>query len=318
MYENRTAVVFGGSGFVGRYVVQCLAQAGYMVRVANRRPDQGALLRSLGDVGQIAPFYASVLDDYSVATVMRGADVAINLVGVLSAPRGQGLLAVNVDGAGRVARCAAEAGVARYVHMSALGACAKAPSAYGRSRAAGEQAVRHYRPDAAIVRPSLIFGREDRFFNRFAAMARYLPVMPVYEPNTRIQPVYVGDVAQVIGQLATRDGYGGQVWSLGGPDIMTMCEIIRFVLEETRRHRPIIVVPGWLARLQATILERLPGAPLTRDQLLMLSRDNVMPGPESGFEPFGMIPRSVAACVPAYLERYRPGGGRAEMAVDEV
>ncbi|MBO1326640.1 sugar nucleotide-binding protein [Acetobacter sp. TBRC 12305] len=318
MYENGTAVVFGGSGFVGRYVVQCLAQAGYMVRVANRRPDQGALLRSLGDVGQIAPFYASVLDDYSVASVMRDADVAINLVGVLSSTRGQRLEAVNVDGAGRVARFAAEAGVGRYVHMSALGASATAPSAYGRSRAAGEDAVRRHRPDAAIVRPSLIFGREDHFFNRFAALARYLPVMPVYEPDTRIQPVYVGDVAQVITRLATQDGYGGRVWPLGGPDVMTMCQIARFVLAETRRSKPVLVVPRWLARLQAGVLERLPGAMLTRDQLLMLSRDNVMPGPESGFEPFGITPRSVASCVPAYLDRFRPGGERAEMAVDEL
>ena len=142
--------------------------------------------------------------------------------------------------------------------------------------------------------------------------------MPVYEPDTRLQPVYVGDVAQVLGQLATRDGYEGQVWSLGGPDVMTMCQIIRFVLAETRRSRPILVVPRWLARLQASVLERLHGAMLTRDQLLMLSQDNVMPGPESGFEPFGIVPRSVAACVPAYLDRYRPGGERAEMAVDEL
>ncbi|MFT9440915.1 MAG: complex I NDUFA9 subunit family protein [Acetobacter papayae] len=319
MSVSGTAVVFGGGGFVGQYVVQFLAQAGYMVRVASRRPDRCALLRPLGRVGQVAPFYASVRDEQSVACVVRGADVVINLAAVLGSSGGQSLQAVNVEGAGRVARLAAQAGVARFVHMSALGCGPEdnAPSAYGRSRAEGENAVKQYRPDAAIVRPSVIFGPEDRFFNLFATLARYLPVLPVYEPDTRVQPVYVGDVAEVVGRLATQDGYVARSWPLGGPQVMSMREIARLVLKETGRDKSLLHVPLSLARLQASVLEKLPGKLLTRDQLLMLSRDTVMPANESGFEPFGLVPRSVASCVPFYLERYRAGGGRAGIFVPE-
>lgn len=315
-----TAVVFGGGGFVGQYVVQFLAQAGYMVRVASRRPDRGALLRPLGRVGQVAPFYASVRDEQSVACVVRGADVVVNLAAVLGSSGGQSLQAVNVEGAGRVARLAAQAGVGRFVHMSALGCGPEdnAPSAYGQSRAAGENAVKQYRPDAAIVRPSVIFGPEDRFFNLFAALARYLPVLPVYEPDTRVQPVYVGDVAEVVGRLAIQqEGYVARSWPLGGPQVMSMRDIARYVLKETGRGKSLFHVPPGLARLQAWVLEKLPGQMLTRDQLLMLSRDTVMPGGESGFEPFGLVPRSVDSCVPFYLQRYRAGGGRAGIFVPE-
>ncbi|MGE4521107.1 MAG: complex I NDUFA9 subunit family protein [Acetobacter sp.] len=319
MSVSGTAVVFGGGGFVGQYVVQFLAQAGYMVRVASRRPDQGALLRPLGRVGQVAPFYASVRDEQSVACVVRGADVVVNLAAVLGSSGRQTLQAVNVEGAGRVARLAAEAGVARFVHMSALGCGAEdnPVSVYGRSRAEGENAVKQYRPDAAIVRPSVIFGPEDRFFNLFATLARYLPVLPVYEPDTRVQPVYVGDVAEVVGRLATQDGYVARSWELGGPQVMSMRDIARLVLQETGRDKPLLHVPSSLARMQAWFLEKLPVKLLTRDQLLMLSRDTVMPGSESGFEPFGLVPRSVASCVPFYLERYRAGGGRAGIFVPE-
>lgn len=319
MSVSGTAVVFGGGGFVGQYVVQFLAQAGYMVRVASRRPDRGALLRPLGRVGQVAPFYASVRDEQSVACVVRGADVVVNLAAVLGSSGGQTMQAVNVEGAGRVARLAAQAGVARFVHMSALG-CGPEDnplSAYGRSRAEAENAVKQYRPDAAIVRPSVIFGPEDHFFNLFATLARYLPVLPVYEPDTRVQPVYVGDVAEVVGRLATQDGYVARSWLLGGPQVMSMRDIARLVLKETGRDKPLLHVPMSLARMQAWFLEKLPIKLLTRDQLLMLSRDTVMPGNESGFEPFGLVPRSVESCVPFYLERYRAGGGRAGIFVPE-
>lgn len=317
MSGNKTAAVLGGNGFVGQYVVQCLAQAGYTVRVASRRPDQGALLRPMGRVGQVAPFYASVLDDSTVACVVRGADVVVNLAAVLSSSSAQSLQAVNVEGAGRVARLAAEAGVARYVHMSALGASADAPSAYGRSRAAGEALVRQFRPDASLVRPSVIFGPEDKFFNLFGTLARYLPFMPVYGATTRVQPVYVGDVAQAVAQLATTPELAGREWLLGGPDIMTMQDIAEFALQQTQRDKPVMRVPLALARLQAAVLERLPGKLLTRDQLLMLSQDNVVPPTESGFEVLGIVPCSVAACVPFYLERYRAGGGRSGVFVPQ-
>ncbi|MGG6429157.1 complex I NDUFA9 subunit family protein [Acetobacter ghanensis] len=317
MSGNRIAAVLGGNGFVGQYVVQCLAQAGYMVRVASRRPDLGALLRPMGRVGQVAPFYASVLDDSTVACVVRGAEVVVNLAAVLSSSSSQSLQAVNVEGAGRVARLAAEAGVARYVHMSALGASDTAPSAYGRSRAAGEALVRQYRPDASIVRPSVIFGPEDKFFNLFGALARYAPFMPVYGATTRVQPVYVGDVAQVVARLATTPDLAGRVWQLGGPEVMTMQDIAAFTLQQTQRNKPIVRVPDVVARLQAAVLERLPGKMLTRDQLLMLSQDNVVPPAESGFEVLGIVPQSVQACVPFYLERYRAGGGQSGVFVPQ-
>lgn len=317
MSGNRIAAVLGGNGFVGQYVVQCLAQAGYMVRVASRRPDLGALLRPMGRVGQVAPFYASVLDDSTVACVVRGAEVVVNLAAVLSSSSSQSLQAVNVEGAGRVARLAAEAGVARYVHMSALGASDTAPSAYGRSRAAGEALVRQYRPDASIVRPSVIFGPEDKFFNLFGALARYAPFMPVYGATTRVQPVYVGDVAQVVARLATTPDLAGRVWQLGGPEVMTMQDIAAFTLQQTQRNKTIVRVPDVVARLQAAVLERLPGKMLTRDQLLMLSQDNVVPPAESGFEVLGIVPQSVQACVPFYLERYRAGGGQSGVFVPQ-
>ena len=318
MGDSKVAAVFGGNGFIGQYVVQQLALAGYTVRVASRRPDQGALLRPLGRLGQVAPFYASVLDDASVACVVRGADVVVNLVAVLSPSGRQTLKAVNVEGAGRVARLAAQAGVGRFIHMSALGASVTATSAYARSRAEGEAQVQQYRPDAAIIRPSVVFGPEDNFFNLFAMLARYLPALPVYGARTRVQPVYAGDVARVVAALAQQDGSVARVWSLGGPSVMTMADIATLVLEETRKDKSLFHVPGWLARLQATVLERLPGALLTHDALRLLATDNVLPSGETGFESFGLTPRTVQSCVPFYLERYRAGGGRSGIVVGEL
>ncbi|MGD7069948.1 complex I NDUFA9 subunit family protein [Acetobacter sp. AAB5] len=307
MGARKIATVLGGGGFVGRYVVQNLARAGYEVRVASRRPDLTARLRALGHVGQIAPFYASVLDDASVACAVQGADVAINLVAVLSSVKQQTLQAVNVEGAGRVARIAAETDVPVFVHMSALGASETALSAYGKSRAAGEKAVRQYRPDAVIIRPSVIFGPEDHFFNMFAGLARYLPCLPVYGAHSRLQPVYVGDVAQAVFAAAQSSAFAGKELLLGGPQEMTMLDIARFVLRVTQRHKPVFIVPSALAKLQAMVLERLPGHFLTQDQLRMLATDNVVPTGKSGFEALSIVPQSVAAIVPSYLARFRVG-----------
>ncbi|MFT9315240.1 MAG: complex I NDUFA9 subunit family protein [Acetobacter orientalis] len=317
MATDKIASVFGGNGFVGRYVVQNLAEAGYTVRVASRRPDLATPLRTLGKVGQVAPFYASVLDDASVACVVQGASVVINLVAVLGDTRSQGLEAINVQGAERVARLAAEAGVSRFVHMSALGAAADAPSAYGRSRAAGEAAVKRYQPNAAFVRPSIIFGPEDHFFNMFGALARYLPIMPVYGAHTRLQPVFVGDVAHVVTRAALEPELAGKVWSLGGPDVLSMQQIYAWVLKEVRRNRMVFAVPDGLAKIQAAIFERLPGKILTQDQLLMLSQDNIVQPGQQGFAELGMVPRSIEQCVPFYLDRFRPGGGRSGIVVEK-
>ncbi|MCG0997211.1 complex I NDUFA9 subunit family protein [Acetobacter persici] len=317
MSEQKIATVCGGGGFVGRYVVQQLAEAGYRVRIACRRPDKAAVLRVLGNVGQIAPFYASVLDDASVACVVEGASVVVNLAAVLGDASGQGLEAVNVQGAGRVARLSAQAGVSTFVQMSALGASHTAPSAYGRSRAAGEDAVRAAIPQASIIRPSVIFGPEDQFFNMFAMLARYLPVLPVYGARTRLQPVYVGDVAQVVARLVEDPSLAGREWALGGPDILTMKQIYQWVLHTTQRSRPLFEVPPALARIQAAIFERLPGHILTRDQLLMLSQDNIVPPGQPGFAELGVTPQSIDAVVPFYLTRYRAGGGRSGIRVEK-
>lgn len=315
MSARKIATVLGGGGFVGRYVVQNLARAGYEVRVASRRPDLTARLRALGRVGQIAPFYASVLDDASVACAVQGADVVINLVAVLTSVKQQTLQAVNVEGAGRVARIAAEANVPVFVQMSALGASETALSEYGKSRAAGEKIVRQYRPDAVIIRPSVIFGPEDHFFNMFAGLARYLPCLPVYGAHARLQPVYVGDVAQAIFMVAQSSAFAGKEFLLGGPQEMTMLDIARFVLRVTRRHKPVFIVPTALAKLQAMVLERLPGHFLTQDQLRMLASDNVVPAGKSGFEALGVVPQSVGAIVPSYLARFRGGEGQKDIFV---
>ena len=315
MSARKIATVLGGGGFVGRYVVQNLARAGYEVRVASRRPDLTARLRALGRVGQIAPFYASVLDDASVACAVQGADVVINLVAVLTSVKQQTLQAVNVEGAGRVARIAAEANVPVFVQMSALGASETALSEYGKSRAAGEKIVRQYRPDAVIIRPSVIFGPEDHFFNMFAGLARYLPCLPVYGAHARLQPVYVGDVAQAIFMVAQSSAFAGKEFLLGGPQEMTMLDIARFVLRVTQRHKPVFIVPSVVAKLQAMILERLPGHFLTQDQLQMLASDNVVPTGRSGFDALGIVPQSVEAIVPSYLARFRGGEGQKDISV---
>lgn len=315
MGARKIATVLGGGGFVGRYVVQNLARAGYEVRVASRRPDLTARLRALGRVGQIAPFYASVVDDASVACAVQGADVVINLVAVLTSVKQQTLQAVNVEGAGRVARIAAEANVPVFVQMSALGASETALSDYGKSRAAGEKMVRQYRPDAVIIRPSVIFGPEDHFFNMFAGLARYLPCLPVYGAHARLQPVYVGDVAQAIFMAAQSSAFAGKEFLLGGPQEMTMLDIARFVLRVTRRHKPIFIVPATLAKLQAMVLERLPGHFLTQDQLRMLASDNVVPAGQSGFEALNIVPQSVGAIVPSYLARFRGGEAQKDISV---
>ena len=315
MSARKIATVLGGGGFVGRYVVQNLARAGYEVRVASRRPDLTARLRALGRVGQIAPFYASVLDDASVACAVQGADVVINLVAVLTSVKQQTLQAVNVEGAGRVARIAAEANVPVFVQMSALGASETALLEYGKSRAAGEKIVRQYRPDAVIIRPSVIFGPEDHFFNMFAGLARYLPCLPVYSAHARLQPVYVGDVAQAIFMVAQSSAFAGKEFLLGGPQEMTMLDIARFVLRVTQRHKPVFIVPSVVAKLQAMILERLPGHFLTQDQLRMLASDNVVPTGRSGFEALGIVPQSVEAIVPSYLARFRGGEGQKDISV---
>ncbi|HVY15095.1 MAG TPA: complex I NDUFA9 subunit family protein, partial [Rhodopila sp.] len=266
MATRHVATVFGGSGFIGRYVVKRLAHQGYVVRVAVRDPEAALFLKPMGAVGQVVPLYASVTNEGTVHRAIEGADIVVNMVGILAESRGATFQAVHAEGAERIARLSAAGGVRRLVQMSAIGAHPASPSRYGKTKGAGEQAVSAAFPNATILRPSLVFGLEDRFFNRFAEIARMLPFMPVISGGTRMQPVYVCDVADAVMAALTRTDAQGRVYELGGPRVWTFREILAFVLEQTHRHRRLVNIPAGLAHLQASLLQHLPGAPLTPDQ----------------------------------------------------
>lgn len=317
MATRSVATVFGGSGFIGRYVVKRLAQRGFVVRAAVRDPEGALFLKPMGAVGQVVPLYGSVTNDATVQRAVDGAALVVNLVGILAESRKGEFQLVHAEGAGRVARLAAAAGVRRLVHVSAIGADPGSPSQYGRSKAAGEQAVHAAFASATIMRPSVVFGAEDHFFNRFGAMARLLPFMPVIAGNTKMQPVYVADVADAIMAALGRTDSTGAIYELGGPRVWSFRELIGYVLKETGRRRRMIEMPMGLARLQASFMELLPGSPLTRDQLLMLSRDNVVAEGMPGLPELGIMPSPVELVVPGYLRRFQPGGGRRPVLPDQ-
>jgi uncharacterized protein YbjT (DUF2867 family) len=308
--QRKIAAVFGGSGFVGRYVVKRLARDGHTVRVAVTNPSGARFLQTQGKVGQIVPLAASVADEDAVARAVAGADLAVNLVGILFERKPGDFRRLHAEGAGRVARLSAAAGVRRLVHVSAIGADPESPSAYGRTKAEGEAAVRAAFPSATILRPSIVFGPEDQFFNRFAGLGRVLPFMPVIAGNTRFQPVYVGDVADAVLAAAEREDAPGETYELAGPRSLTFRELLRYIGEVTGRRRPLVDLPMGLARIQARLGEFLPTPPLTRDQLLMLQRDNVPAPGAPGLAELGISPKAIEAVVPTYLTRYRTGGGR--------
>ena len=312
MARRDVATVFGGSGFLGRYVVKRLAAAGYVTRIAVRDPEGAMFLRPMGRVGQIVPLHCNLGNEATVQRAVEGAELVVNLVGILAERRPGDFTRLQADGAGRIARLAAAAGVARLAHVSAIGADPASPSRYGASKAAGEAAVRAAFPAAAIMRPSLVFGAEDQFFNRFAAMAQVLPFMPVIAGDTRMQPVHVGDVADAVMAGLVQEASAGNTYELGGPRVWTFREILAWILAETRRRRPLVEIPMGLARFQASIAERLPTKPFTRDQLLMLSKDNVVSPGALGLAALGIEATPVEAVVPTYLARYRPGGGKLE------
>ena len=296
------ATVFGASGFLGRYVVRRLAARGDLVRLAVRDTEAAMFLRPMGQVGQIVPIHAPIENEAAVARAVAGADTVINLVGLLTERRRGDFARIHGEGAARVARLATSAG--RFAHVSAIGADTASPSRYGRSKGEGEAAVLAARPDAVILRPSVIFGPEDRFFNRFAALASVLPVLPIAGGATRLQPVYVGDVADAV--LAAPPG----IWELGGPDIARFDALMRWMLTLIGRDRPVLDMPLCLARLEAALLERLPGKLLTRDQLAMLARDNVVDPARRPPASWGRCATPMDLVVPDYLARFRPGGGK--------
>ena len=312
MATRSVATVFGGSGFIGRYVVMRLATQGHIVRVAGRNTEAARGSMMAGRVGQVVPLYVSLSNEAAVQRATEGADMVVNLVGILSERHAGDFQRVQAEGAGRIARAAASQGVRRMVQLSAIGADAHSASMYARSKAEGERAVLAAMPGATILRPSLVFGAEDKFFNRFGSMAMTLPVMPVISGNTRFQPVYVGDVADAVMAVLARDNAMGRTYELGGPRVWTFREILSWILRETRRNRPLIEVPMSVARLQARIGELIPGKPLTRDQLVLLGRDNVVSEGMPGLQDLGIVPTPIELVVPEYLGRYRVGGGKRE------
>jgi uncharacterized protein YbjT (DUF2867 family) len=310
MATRRVATVFGGSGFIGRYVVKRLAHQGFIVRVAVRDPEAARFLKPMGAVGQVVPLYASVMNEGTVHRAIAGAEIVVNLVGALSENRAASFQAVHTDGAERIARMAAATGVHRLIHISAIGADPNSASRYGATKGNAEQAVTAAFPAATILRPSIVFGAEDKFFNRFAALARIAPFMPVISGATKMQPVFVGDVADAVMAALATDTSMGKVFEIGGPRVWTFREILGFILKQTRRDKRLVNIPMGIARVQASILQHVPGKPLTPDQLLMLSKDNVVSPGALGLADLGITPTPAELVVPVYLSRYQPGGGR--------
>lgn len=311
----RLVTIFGGSGFVGRQIARAMAADGWRVRVAVRRPNQAGVVRTYGAVGQVEPVPCNVRDDLSVTAAAAGADAVINCVGILVPSGRNSFAAIHEEAAGRIARISAEGGVARLVHLSALGADPDGHSQYARSKGRGEQAVLAHRPDAVILRPSVIFGPDDRFFNKLAGLMRLGPVFPLPGANAVVQPVYVNDVARAAMKGATGEAAPG-IYQLGGPEVMTMREIARLIARVTGRRRVILGVPGFLGGLAGLSLDTvqtvsgglLTNRLMTRDQMRQLRMPNRVEAGAPGFAELGIAPVSAEAIVPEYLWRFRPSG----------
>lgn len=302
--KDGLVTMIGGGGFVGRYVAQALFKTGVRVRIAQRDPRAAYFLKPLGALGQTQIVAANVTRADSIAQAVEGADVVINLVGVLAGD----FQRYHVDGARTVAEAAARAGASALIHVSAIGADAASPSAYGRSKGLGEAAVRGAFPAATIVRPSIVFGREDAFINRFAGMIAKAPVVPVLRAGTRFQPVFAADVADAIAAIVDRPGSAaGKTYELGGPDVMTMGEIIRWIAATIGRTPSIVELPDAAGALIARA-GFLPGAPITWDQWLMLQRDNVVAPTADGLAALGVTPTPLAAVAPDWLVRFHRQG----------
>jgi len=309
---GKLVTVFGGSGFIGRYVVRRLAHAGWQVRVAVRRPNEALFCKTAGHVGQVTPVAANIRNEASVRAAVAGADAVVNLVGILFQAGPQRFDAVHTQGAATVAAAAAGAGVPTLVQVSAIGADPQSPAAYARSKAAGEAAVRKALPAATIIRPSIVFGPEDDFFNRFAKMSTIAPALPLIGGGTtRFQPVYVLDVAEAIARAVENpEVHAGKTYELGGPRIYSFRELLTLMLAEIGRKRMLIGLPFPIAALQGAVFQSLPfiRPPLTTDQVKLLKRDNVVGPQAAGFKEFGVTPTALEPILPTYLDRYRPHG----------
>jgi len=308
----KLVTVFGGSGFVGRAVVAALTKRGYRVRVAVRRPEIAYYMQPLGEVGQIQMVQANIRHRWSVDRAVIGSDHVINLVGILAESGKQRFSNVHVLGAKNIAEATKAAGLP-LTHLSAIGADANSASDYARTKAEGEKAVLTALPEAVILRPSVIFGSEDRFFNRFANLARFSPFLFVIGGGkTKFQPVYVCDVAEAIAKSVSGELQTGQIYELGGPDVEDFTELLQSMLRVIGRKRSIISLPWWAARVQASILGLLPNPILTNDQVTLLKSDNVVSEQAiregRTLQAMGITPKTIDAIIPAYLWRYRLAG----------
>lgn len=306
--RDEIVTIFGGAGFIGRHLVRRLAARGATIRVATRSPSTAGHLLPMGDPGQIV-LVRFAEDEATTAKLVEGASAVVNLVGILFERRAGDFERIHGVLPGRIGAAARAAGVARLVHVSAIGADSGSASLYARSKAQGEGALRAAFPEAVILRPSIVFGPEDNFFNRFAAIARIAPALPlVGGGTTRFQPVYVGDVAEAILAGLERPETAGRTYELGGPKVYTFKELLEYVLRVTGRRRLLLPLPFSLARLQARLLELLPNPPLTRDQVTLLERDNVVSPGAPGLAELGITPTPLEVVVPDYLATYRPWG----------
>ena len=314
---DRVVTVFGASGFLGRHVVTALVRHGYRVVAVTRRPELAHHLTTVGGlVGQVSVIQGNIRNRPSVERAVEGAFGVVNLVGILQETARQGFDTVQHKGAGLIAEAARAAGVGRLVHVSAIGADSASDAEYGRTKALGERAVREAFPGAVILRPSIVFGPEDGFFNRFAAMARLTRVLPLISGETRFQPVYVGDVAEAVARGLDGGAAAGTTYELGGPAVHSFRGLMELMLKVTQRRRLLLPVPAPIARFQAKFLEKLPSAPLTPDQLKMLRRDNVVSDSARSegrdLQGLGIAPTAMEVILPTYLWRFRATGEFAE------
>lgn len=316
----KLVTIFGGSGFVGRYVARRMAKQGWRVRVATRRPNEAMFVKPYGTVGQVAPVFCNIRDDASVAAALDGADAVVNCVGILNEFGANTFGAVQTDGAERVARLAAAAGVSRLVHVSALGADADSESEYAQSKAEGEAAVLANFKTAMILRPSVLFGAEDGFFNKFAAMAGWGPFLMLVGGTTKMQPTFVDDVAAAVEMGVLGTAKPG-LYELGGPDVETLRELIDRMLATIERRRVVINLPFWAGSLigggldiaQYVSMGLFQNTLLSKDQVTLLRTDNVVSPKAKGFDALGIKPTAMEAVLPDYLWCYRPSGQYAEI-----
>ncbi|MFK7761848.1 MAG: complex I NDUFA9 subunit family protein [Roseobacter sp.] len=312
---SKLVTIYGGSGFVGRYIARRMAKAGWRVRVAVRRPNEAIFVKPYGVVGQVEPVFCNIRDDASVESVLAGADAVVNCVGILAEDSKNKFDTVQTEGATRIARIAAQHGISNMVHVSAIGSDADSDSDYARTKALGEAGVLEHMPSAVILRPSIVFGSEDLFFNRFASMTKLGPFLPVVGADTKFQPVYVDDIAKAAEKALLGHVTPG-IYSLGGPDVASFRELMAMMLETIHRKRLVINLPFFAARMmafgfdtmQSLTLGLVKNGMITRDQVRNLARDNVVGANDQGFEALGIEPTALTSVLPEYLWRFRPSG----------